>query len=74
MENFCKGFLLGMVTGVLVGAIAVAKNKKLSGMVKEKTEIVEKKLSDITEKLKDKDNELEECNNKDCFSEPCNCN
>ena len=72
MENFCKGLLLGMMAGILVGAITVAKNKKLSGMVKEKTEIVEKKISDVAEKLKEKD-DLKECN-QSSFSEECNCN
>ena len=71
MENFCKGLLLGMMTGILVGAVAVAKNRKLSGMVKEKTEVIEKKISDITEKLKEKE-DFKDCNQKS-ISEECNC-
>ena len=71
MENFCKGLVFGMVTGILVGAISVAKNKKLSGMVKEKAEIVEKKISDMTEKMKEKEDKSQENYEVSC-SEQCN--
>lgn len=54
MENFCKGLVLGITAGMIIGAVAVAKNKSLSSMVKQKADMVEKKVSEVSDVIKDK--------------------
>ena len=61
--NFLKGMLLGVIVGASAGAVLVATNKKLSGKVKEKTDIAKKKLSNTLSKIKQK---LDECPKCDC--------
>ena len=53
MDCFCKGTIVGLITGMVVGAIVVSKNKNLSNMIKEKSEICSKKISKVASKLKD---------------------
>ena len=60
MENFCRGIGFGMIAGIMVGGIIVAKNKKLAGKIREG-------LSDAEEKLETvKDNISEKLQESDC--------
>ena len=54
MKEFLKGAMLGMVAGVCVGAIVVAKNKKLAGKLKSGLDTAETKLKEAKEDLKEK--------------------
>ena len=67
MGYFCKGVLIGMAAGVCVGAIVVAKNKKLSNKLKEGLVTAEGKIKEIKDNLSDKINEFS------CESSNCNC-
>lgn len=58
MENFCKGLAWGMLAGVCVGAIVVAKNKKLSNKVKEGVSMAEEKFQEVKNSLDDKISEI----------------
>ena len=76
MENFCKGVILGMVAGACVGAIVVAKNKKLSNKIKEGLVTAEGKIKEIKEGIEDKMNESSgesgSCGcglNSDCYNQ-----
>ena len=57
MENFCKGVVFGMLAGACVGAIVVAKNKKLSNKIKEGLVTAEGKIKEIKDSLEDKMND-----------------
>lgn len=84
MGNFCKGIMLGMVAGVCVGAIVVAKNKKLSNKLKEGLATAEGKLKEVKENIEEKLNDetcgcgSENCSPESescgCDEEPCDCN
>lgn len=54
MECFSKGVLVGMVAGVCIGAIVVAKNKKLSSKINEGLVTAEGKIKELKEDLEDK--------------------
>ena len=59
MENFCKGVIFGMIAGSCVGAVVVAKNKKLSNKIKEGLVTAEGKIKEIKDNLEDK---MNDCN------------
>lgn len=61
MENFCKGMLWGVVVGACIGAVVVAKNKKLSKKLKDGIEITEDKLKETKQALEEKLNQEESC-------------
>lgn len=54
MENYCKGLFLGMAVGLVIGGIAVAKNKKLAGQIKEKMSMAEEKIEEAKEMIQEK--------------------
>lgn len=54
MENFCKGIALGMITGIVVGGIVVAKNKKLSNKLREGLTTAEGKIKEVKETIEEK--------------------
>ena len=60
MGDFCKGVAYGMVAGVCVGAIIVAKNKKLANQIKSKMQTAETKLMDAKEMIEEKFQEAQE--------------
>ena len=60
MGDFCKGVAYGMVAGVCVGAIIVAKNKKLANQIKSKMQTAETKLMDAKEMIEEKIQEAQE--------------
>lgn len=53
MKYFCKGAICGLIAGSVISSIVVAKNKNLSNMIKEKTEIISKKMAKLTSKIKE---------------------
>ena len=54
MEHFCKGMLWGALVGTCVGAIVVAKNKKLSHKLREGLEATEDKIKETKQILEEK--------------------
>lgn len=58
MEEFLKGVMLGAVVGACVASVVVAKNKKLSGKIREGINTASEKLSEAKETLIDK---MQEC-------------
>lgn len=57
MGNFCKGVLIGMLAGTVVGAVVVVKNKKLSNKLKEGLVTAEGKIKEVKENIEEKLNE-----------------
>lgn len=51
MENLCKGLLFGMAVGVVIGGIAVAKNKNLENKVKQGLTQAEEKLEEAKDMI-----------------------
>ena len=78
MKDFIKGLAFGAAAGMVVGAIVVAKNKKLASKIKEGMSTAEEKLKEAKTNLEEK---LESCNcegesqneNCDCNGEDCDC-
>lgn len=67
MEEFLKGAMLGMVAGVCVGAVIVAKNKKLANKLKNGLTTAEEKLKEAKEDLQEKLESKEcDCDDYDC--------
>ncbi len=68
MENFCKGMLWGVVVGTCIGAIVVAKNKKLSRKLKDGLEVTGEKIKEtkqvLEERLCQDDEDCDSCNEK----------
>ena len=54
MEEFLKGVMLGAVVGACVASVMVAKNRKLSGKIRDGIDIASEKLSEAKETLIDK--------------------
>ena len=74
MDCFCKGTTFGLIAGMLVGAIIVAKNKNLSNMIKEKSEIAGKKISEVANSVKDSFAKKENKQSENCHeTNNCNC-
>ena len=65
MENFCKGMLWGVVIGTCVGAVVVAKNKKLSQKLKDGLEVTGDKIKETKQALEEK------LNQDDCCYDSC---
>lgn len=49
-ESMEKGFICGMIAGVLAGAVIVANSYKARKLVKDGQECVKQKVSEMTEK------------------------
>ena len=60
MENFCRGVGFGMIAGLIIGGIAVAKNRKLAGKIREGLSNAEDKFEEV------KDNIAEKLQESDC--------
>ncbi len=60
MENFCKGVVFGMMLGVAVGAVVVAKNKKLAVKIKDGVSQAETKLKEAKDMIEEKIEESQE--------------
>ncbi len=61
MEKFCTGMGWGLAVGMVVGAIVVAKNRKLAIKIKDGLGTVEEKLEEAKETLAEKLQESECC-------------
>ena len=62
MGDFLKGAIIGTLAGVCVGAIVVAKNKKLSNKLKEGIDTAEEKFEKIKKGFEDGS-----CSSGSCF-------
>ena len=72
MKNFCSGLLVGTIVGAVTGMVVVAKNKNLSNMIKEKSEIASKKISNFANKIRKSFSENEcdcKCNENQAYQE-----
>ena len=54
MENFCKGMLWGVLVGTCVGAVIVARNKKLSKKLNQGLDVAEEKIMETKQALEEK--------------------
>ncbi len=70
MKDFIKGLAFGVVVGMTVGAVIVAKNKKLASKIKEGMSTAEEKLKEAKNNLEEK---LGECDCNASEEEYCNC-
>lgn len=76
MGNFCKGIALGMLAGCVVGAVVVAKNKKLSNKLKEGLTTAEGKIKEVKQNIEEKINQNSSCDcGQDCMpsNDSCDC-
>ncbi len=81
MENYCRGAMLGLVSGMVIGGIIVAKHKNFAAKIRKGLGIAEEKMQEakefIEEKIEETKVELEskgvcdDCSS-DCFSEKSN--
>ena len=67
MENFCRGACWGMVAGIVVGGIIVAKNKKLACKIREGLSTAEDKIEEVKDSIVEKMQE----NETNCVFEGC---
>ncbi len=70
MKDFIKGLAFGAVVGMAVGAVVVAKNKKLASKIKEGMSTAEEKLKEAKTNLEEK---LGECDCNENGDEYCDC-
>ena len=54
MENFCKGVTIGLVSGMLIGGVIVAKNRKLANKIKECVSVTEEKMQEVKDFIEEK--------------------
>ena len=81
MENYCRGAMLGLVSGMVIGGIIVAKHKNLAAKIRKGLGIAEEKMQEakefIEEKIEETKMEFEgkgECGGsyEDCCTEKSN--
>lgn len=74
MENYCRGAMLGLVSGLIIGGIIVAKNKNLSSKIRKGLGIAEEKMKEAKEFVEEKieETKMEFAENK-TGAEDCNC-
>lgn len=60
MGDFCKGAAFGLMAGMAIGAIVVAKNKKLAGKIKTGMEQAETKICEAKQMIEEKVQQAEE--------------
>ena len=66
MENFCRGACWGMIAGLVIGGIIVAKNRKLANKIKEGLWNAENKIEEVKEGIAEKLQESDCCFSGDC--------
>lgn len=59
MENLCKGAIFGLAAGMIIGGIAVAKNKKLATKIKSYLSGASEKFEEAKEMLDEKIEEVQ---------------
>ena len=60
MENLCRGIVIGLTTGMIIGAVAVAKDKKLANKIKGYISGASEKFEEAKEMLEEKIQEVNE--------------
>lgn len=60
MENLCKGLMWGFALGMVVGGIAVAKNKKLANKIKSGLSGASEKFEEAKEMIEEKIEEAQQ--------------
>lgn len=73
MEDFIKGAMLGMVVGAGIGAVCIAKNKKLANKIKDGLTTAEGKLKEAKENLQEKMESCDCSSSENSSSNDCNC-
>ena len=68
MKQFLIGSLIGMASGLVVGGIVVARNKKLSHKINEGLDCAEEKIKDAKAAIEKK---LKNCKNNDDNKNNC---
>ena len=66
MENFCRGLGFGMVAGIMIGGIVVAKNRKLAGKIRNSLADAEEKMESVKDNIAEKLQEGDCCLFDDC--------
>ena len=69
MENFCRGACWGMLAGVIVGGILVARNRKLANKIREGLWNAENKIEEVKDTIAEKLQESDCCFAGDCSSQ-----
>ena len=54
MENYCRGAMLGLVSGMVIGGIIVAKHKNLAAKIRKGLGIAEEKMQEAKEFIEEK--------------------
>ncbi len=73
MENFCKGVTFGLISGMVIAGVIVAKNKKLAGKIRDFAGVAEEKLQEAKEFVEEKIEESKcDCGSNSSCSEQSN--
>lgn len=82
MEDYCKGAMLGLVSGMIIGGIIVAKHKNLASKIRKGLGFAEEKMQEAKEFVEEKieETKMEFSSDKskcgecfdDCLSEKSN--
>lgn len=78
MENYCRGAMLGLVSGMVIGGIIVAKHKNLAAKIRKGLGIAEEKMQEAKEFIEEKIEETkmefssDNCTGGDCYENGCN--
>ena len=54
MEEYCRGAMLGLVSGMVIGGIIIAKNKSLASKIRKGLGIAEEKMQEAKEFIEEK--------------------
>lgn len=54
MENYCRGAMLGLVSGMVIGGIIVAKHKNLAAKIRKGLGLAEEKMQEAKEFIEEK--------------------
>ena len=72
MENYCRGAMLGLVSGMVIGGIIVAKHKNLAAKIRKGLGIAEEKMQEAKEFIEEKIEETKmEFSSDNCYDKCC---
>ena len=54
MDNYCRGAMLGLISGMVIGGIIVAKHKNLAAKIRKGLGIAEEKMQEAKEFIEEK--------------------
>ena len=60
MENLCRGMIIGLSAGLVIGGVVVAKNKKLQNKIKSMMSGASEKFEEAKEMLEEKIQEVQQ--------------